>query len=398
MATYLFSAVNAAGQRSEGTMEGASKRGIVRQLLKNSLHPTHVEEAVTADSGSGKIGPAAISAMYGRLGELLDAGVPLVQALKLVAEITPNKNLQGVMRVVYQDVNDGIELPVVAARYPEVFSPVAIAVLRASLEGDFTAAAMKQLETSLRKSIEMRSRLIGAMTYPAFLCGSGLLMLLALFLFFIPRFEPMFAALKDKDQLPLITTIMMATSDFTQSHLTLLMAILASVTTGVVVMIVRPACRLAVLRSLVSVPRLGEFIVAASLARFSQLMSTLLENGVNLDRALQLCSNATGNLLLDELLCEAATRVSQGESLSSRFLSIAWIPREFSELLVVGERTNRLSETLGNVSEIYERRVSSILSSALKLVEPVLLVCIGLTVAAMVFALVLPILRASSLV
>ena len=109
-------------------------------------------------------------------------------------------------------------------------------------------------------------------------------------------------------------------------------------------------------------------------------------------------SNATGNLLLDELLCDAATRVSQGESLSSRFRSIVWIPREFSELLVVGERTNRLSETLGNVSEIYERRVSSILSSALKLVEPVLLVCIGLTVAAMVFALVLPILRASSLV
>ncbi|MCH2203914.1 MAG: type II secretion system F family protein [Fuerstiella sp.] len=393
MATYLFSAVNAAGQRSEGTMEGASKRGIVRQLLKNSLHPTHVEEAVTADSGSGKIGPAAISAMYGRLGELLDAGVPLAQALKLVAEITPNKNLQVVMRVVYQDVNDGIELPVVAARYPEVFSPVAIAVLRASLEGDFTAAAMKQLETSLRKSIEMRSRLIGAMTYPAFLCGSGLLMLLALFLFFIPRFEPMFAALKEKDQLPLITTIMMATSEFTQSHLTLLMALLASVITGVFVMIVRPACRLVVLRSLISVPRLGEFIVAASLARFSQLMSTLLKNGVNLDRALQLCSNATGNLL-----CDAATRVSQGESLSSRFRSIAWIPREFSELLVVGERTNRLSETLGNVSEIYERRVSSILSSALKLVEPVLLVCIGLTVAAMVFALVLPILRASSLV
>jgi len=117
-----------------------------------------------------------------------------------------------------------------------------------------------------------------------------------------------------------------------------------------------------------------------------------------LDKALQLCINATGNILLRELVRDAADRVSEGETLSSRFRNVPWVPREFSELLVVGEQTNRLSETLGDVSALYERRVSGIVKSALTLVEPILLVCIGLMVSAMVFAVVLPILRASSLV
>ena len=398
MTIYTFNAVDAVGQRSEGTMEGASRRFIVRQLLKKSLHPTRVEEAVVAKPGTKAIGSSAVAALYGRLGELLDAGVPLAQALKLVADITSNESLQHVLRTLHRDINDGIDLPTAAARHPGVFSPMAVAVLRASMAGGFTAAALKQLETSMRKTIEMRNQLIGAMLYPTFLLVSGAVMLLALFLFFIPRFEPMFASLKEADELPVITTLMMSTNAFIETHLMSLVTGLVVSLFVVVTMLSRPACRLAVLRFLMRIPKLGEFIAVVSLSRFSQLISTLLKNGVMLDKALQLCINATGNILLRELVRDAADRVSEGETLSSRFRNVPWVPREFGELLVVGEQTNRLSETLGDVSALYERRVSGIVKSALTLVEPVLLVCIGLMVSAMVFAVVLPILRASSLV
>lgn len=379
-------------------MEGVSRRIIVRQLLKKELHPTLIEETVTSDPGTKSVRQSAVSSMYGRLGELLDTGVPLAQALKLVADITTNESLQHVMRTLHRDVNDGIDLATAAARQPKVFSPVAVAVLRASMAGGFTAAALKQLEASMQKSIEMRNRLIGAMLYPAFLVVSGVVMLLALFLFFIPRFETMFASLKDADQLPVITTVMMSTHEFIEAHLMSLVTGFAALFFMVVTMLSRPACRLAGLRFLMQIPKLGEFIAIISLSRFSQLISTLLKNGVTLDKALQLCVNATNNILLRELVRDAAGRVSEGETLSSRFRNVPWVPLEFSELLVVGERTNRLSETLSDVSALYETRISNIVKSALTLVEPVLLVCIGLTVSAMVFAVVLPILRASSLV
>jgi type II secretory pathway component PulF len=208
----------------------------------------------------------------------------------------------------------------------------------------------------------------------------------------------MFASLKDADQLPVITTVMMSTNEFVRTHLMSLSTGLVVLLFVVATMLSRPTCRLAVLQFLMKIPKLGEFIAVVSLSRFSQLISTLLKNGVMLDKALQLCVKATSNVLLRELVRDAANRVSEGETLSSRFRNVPWIPREFSELLVVGEQTNRLPETLGDVSALYERRVSDIVKSALTLVEPVLLVCIGLTVAAMVFAVVLPILRSSSLV
>jgi len=398
MTAFSFNAIDHNGQRTHGTLESTSQRAAVRQLLKMFLHPTSLEEVGIVAAKTTRIPRLAVCAMFGRLGELLEAGVPLAQALHLLADVTSHTGLKAVLKEVYQSVNDGAELSVAAARHPNVFSPMTVAVIRASLEGGFPAEAMQQLEANMRKQLEMRSQLRGAMVYPVFLCFAGMAMLLALFVFFIPRFAPIFETLEGRDQLPFVTTVMLGFSEFLQAHLLLLGTLAAVLVVTVITAASRSEVRFLVTRTMIQLPHLGRFLVVISLSRFSQLMETLLQNGITLDRALLLCSKVSGNPVLDSLIRDSATSVAQGELLSATLKRASWIPREFQELVMVGEKTNRLPQTLQNISRIYEKQVTNVIDAALKLVEPTLLVGIGLTVATLVFALVLPILRSSSLV
>lgn len=257
---------------------------------------------------------------------------------------------------------------------------------------------MKELETLTQRQLLLRSKILGALSYPGFLIAVSSLMFLVLSTVFIPKFDPMFSGLRERGQLPALTEVMLTGSLWLRDNLLVFAGISLSAVCGLVVGLGKPAFRRRFLAMCLLFPILKQLGLLISLGRFSRLLSTLLKNGITLDKALALCAGASGSPALDDVVLDCALQVRKGTSFAEVLRAVQWIPREYRELVYIGERTNRLDEIIGGAADALESQIQNRLDTMLKLLEPALLVVMGSIVALFVFALIMPILRSSSLV
>jgi general secretion pathway protein F/type IV pilus assembly protein PilC len=236
------------------------------------------------------------------------------------------------------------------------------------------------------------------LSYPGFLIAVSSLMFLVLSTLFVPKFEPMFSGLRERGQLPVLTEVMLTGSLWLRDNLLLFAGMSFAAVCGLVVGLRKPGFRRSFLTLCLSLPVLKGLGLLISMGRFSRLLSTLLKNGITLDKGLALCAGASGSPALDDEVLDCALQVRKGTSFAQVLRSVKWIPREYRELVYIGERTNRLDEILAGAADSLESQIQNRLDAMLKLLEPALLVVMGSIVALFVFALIMPILRSSSLV
>lgn len=396
---FLYEAVDPSGQKSGGVIDAGSRRAAIQQLTKRNLTPVALhEKSLKTGVVRAAIPRSELAAFYEKMSEMLKAGMPLAQSLKLTAEISGHARFSDVLRQMHSEVIDGRNMADCMQSLQGVFDPVDIAIIRAGLEGAFLPDALKELALMTRRQQQLRSQVLGALSYPGFLIVASTVMFFVLAILFVPRFAPMFAGLRERGELPLITEVVLGGSLMLRESLPQIAGLSAIVVTGLLA-----ACRNPVflrrLRLLVlGCPGLKSLFLSVSLCRLSRLLSTLLNNGITLDRSLSLCSGATGSPALDDVVMECSRQVRQGVSFARVLRPVAFIPREYRELAWVGEKTNALADVLSGASEVMEQQLKNRLDAILRLLEPVMLVVMGSVVAIFVFALVLPILRSSSLV
>lgn len=400
MPDFAYEALAATGARSTGTLTAGSEREAVAMLDARGLIPVRVRaEASAATSRFAKrVKSKHLTTLFGQLADLLHSGVPLLRSLELLERQTSLPALKDTLREVRSEVADGTSLADAMSRRPNVFNELTVSMVRAGQEGGFLEDVLKRIASFTEQQEDLKSKVVGSMAYPVFLAIIGVIILNVLVIFFVPKFEPIFKKLEEKDQLPALTNWLMTFSHGLQSYgiaffflgiLGLWLARRWSRTESGQLM--TDGWRL-------KLPLVGSIYRNFAIARFTRILGTLLHNGIPILQSLKIAKDSTGNRVLAQSIAQSAENVTAGEKLATPFAANPYFPRDLVEMIAVAEESNTLETVLVNIADGLEKRTGRQLELFVRLLEPVMLLVMASVTLLVMAGLLLPVFKMGSAV
>src|SRR5215210_829144 len=397
MPTYVFKGRNRMGEVIVGERL-ADSRDVLRQLLRRGqVTLTSVKEkgreiAVPKLGGRKKVAAKDLSIFTRQFSVMIDAGLPLVQCLEILAQQQENKNFQMVLTQTRQDVEEGSTLAAAMARHPKVFDQLFVNMIEAGEAGGILDLILQRLSSYIEKIVKLRRDVVSAMIYPAAVIVIAAAVVTVIMIFVIPSFQNIFTGLLGPGELlPLPTRIVVGISEFLAGFggLFILGAIIASV------MATRfyyktPKGRRMIDTILLKVPIVGSILRKIAVARFSRTLSTLLSSGVPILQSLDITARTAGNVVLEEAINKVRTGVERGESIVEPLKATEVFPNMVSQMIAIGEQTGALDAMLGKIGDFCEQEVDAAIASLLTLIEPVMIGFVGVTIGSIVIAMYLP--------
>ncbi|MBT4866161.1 MAG: type II secretion system F family protein [Planctomycetaceae bacterium] len=401
MPDFQYTARELSGQQVTGTLTAPSKRDALSSLATQQLFPVRVEEAEDADARKSRLRRRVASrhlvVFYTQLADLLRSGVPLLRSLELLQRQAINPTLKLVLQEIREHIADGSRLAEAMRQHPLVFSELAVSMVRAGEEGSFMEDVLVRIATFTEHQQELKNRVVGTLIYPAFLTVAMTVVVTLMLVFFVPKFEPVFADLKENNELPWATTLLLGASDFAQNFWLLILAVLAAGGYGLFAWLKTDDGREKLDEFRIRAYGLGPVVRSLAIARFCRILGTLLRNGVPILQSLNIAKDATGNVILSRSIGAAAENISEGKSLASPLAGSGQFPDDVVEMIAVGEEANNLEQVLINIADSMERRTNRLLDIFVRMLEPALLTAMAGVVLFVVVALLLPILKSSSI-
>lgn len=391
-----------------GTGNGASKGVAPKVLLQGDrVRPTESPASSSGESRSGpsrmtawrrrrRIGSQVVAITLAQLADLLDSGVPLLRSLDVLARQSSHPRLSDVLTDIRDQVAEGSTLDAAMARHGDVFGELVISMVRAGGEGGFLEDVLKRTAGFIEQQEDLKSRVIGAATYPILLAIAGFTVTSVLIIFFVPRFAQLFERLAERGELPGLTVALLATSDIARQYGWLL--VIAAVAAGIWLARQLKTERGRMMRDSIKlkIPMVGGIFLNLAVARFCRVLGTLLRNGVPILRSLEISSDSSGNRLLASAIREAAKNVTSGQSLYRPLAACGLFPQTVVEMISVAEESNRLESVLVDIADGIERRTERRLDLLVRLLEPMMLLVMAVIILLVVIALLLPVLQMSS--
>lgn len=398
MPDFTYEALAKTGQKQTGTLSGGSEREIVSMLDARGLFPIKITSAGNGSTGGGfalfsGVSKREISTLYSQLADLLHSGVPLLRSLELLEKGTSNKRLSAVMRDIRMKVADGTNLAQAMSAHPKVFDELAVSMVRAGQEGGFLEDVLKRIAIFVEHQEDLKAKVVGALAYPVFLAVAGTLVLNILVIFFVPMFEPIFAKLDEKGQLPALTKYLIGFSHFQQSWYGILGLFAGIFAFVMFIRWTRGSGRRVADAARLKIPLFGKIFLALALSRFTRILGTMLHNGIPLLKSLTIAKDSTGNKVLSEAIEKSADSVMQGQKLADPLRRSPHFPPDVVEMIAVGEEANTLETVLIGVADSLEKRTARNLELMVKLLEPIMLLVMAGIVLLVVAGLLLPIFK-----
>ncbi len=397
MPTYVFKGRNRLGEVIVGERM-ADSRDVLRQLLRREqVMLTSVKEkgrefAVPKLRGRKKVNAKELSIFTRQFSVMIDAGLPLVQCLEILAQQQENKNFQMVLTQTRQDVEEGSTLAAAMARHPKTFDQLFVNMIEAGEAGGILDLILQRLSSYIEKIVKLRRDVISAMIYPAAVIVIAVLVIAVIMIFVIPSFQSIFLGLLGPgEQLPLPTRIVVDFSEFLAGigGLVILGAIIA-VVVALKFYYRTPGGHRRIDSILLKVPIIGSILRKIAVARFSRTLSTLLSSGVPILQSLEITARTAGNMILEEAINKVRAGVERGESVVEPLKATDVFPNMVSQMIAIGEQTGALDAMLGKIADFYEQEVDSAIASLLTLIEPVMIGFLGVTIGSIVIAMYLP--------
>ncbi len=326
--------------------------------------------------------------MFSRqLAVMSSATLPIVQALRILVDQTDNPRFKRIISEIADDVDGGEKLSTAMERH-HVFSPFYIAMVKSGETSGSLDKVLNYLADEQEKDYAMMSKIKGAMIYPAFilsaLTGVGIIMMV----FVVPKIT---AILQETGgQLPIATRILIGTSEFMVKYWWELLILLAGLFVGFKYLMRQPVAKKYWDYLKLKLPVFGPLFQKIYLVRFMRSMATLVEGGVPITASLNIVSDVVGNAFYKDLILRTARGVQDGASIASLFLETKEIPSMIAHMISVGEKTGRISEVLGKMTSFYGREVESAVANLISLIEPMIMVVMGVGVGIMVAAIIMP--------
>ncbi|MFK7769187.1 MAG: type II secretion system F family protein [Mariniblastus sp.] len=395
MPDFTYTARNLSGEIISGSMSANTERDVVNSLSDKSLFPVKVETEVEkkAITFGGRVSDQKIAVFYEQLASLITNGVPLIRSLNILKEQTPIPMFKDALTDVISRVEEGETLSDSFACHPKVFSDMAVNMSRAGAEGGFLEDALKRVAAFTEEQAELKSRTVGALIYPAVLATIGTLVVTVLIVFFVPKFEQLFAQLREKGELPPITDALLGFSDFLRAYGIFILIGMALLYVIARVQLNTDAGKRFADSAKLKVPLIGPIFLSLAVGRFCRVLGTLLKNGVPILKALDISRDAAGNRVLSDAIATASENITSGESLSAPLSRSGHFPRNVTEMISVAEESNTLDEVLINISEGLEKQTVRRLDLFVKLIEPLMLLVMAAIIMVVVVALLLPIMK-----
>jgi general secretion pathway protein F len=396
MALFNYTAMTEAGQKISGALEGESQSAVVRALEEKNLFPVNVwgkDAAATKDGRiRRKVKSRDLGMMYAQLADLIGSGVPLLRALDSLIRSTSATSLKELLKEIRTAISEGKTLTDTVRQYPEVFPPLHIAMIQAGERAAFLEEVLRSLAGFLERFEELRSKVLGAMIYPAVLVALGVSVMVGALIFFVPKFEPLLNSAKK----PLPTEILFGASIIARKYWYLV--IIGGIGAAALIWtnLKSEKSRRLMEKWQLKIPVVGTALRLLAITRFCRILGTMLANGVPLLHALKIAKDATGSNILSERIASAAEAVRDGKRLSEPLAEGGFFPDQILAMITVAEESNKLDKVLVQIADTVERRTNRQVDQAVRLIEPAILVVVAACIGFLALGLLLPIFTMAS--
>ncbi|QDV81326.1 type II secretion system F family protein [Planctomycetes bacterium TBK1r] len=401
MPTFAYTARDMAGKTVSGSIEAANEREVAALLSEKSLFPSKVAAAQNTSGRSlfgqrKRVKGQTMATFYGQLASLLRSGVPMMRSLTVLGEQATDRVLGDIVKEIKARVEDGEPIGNAMARFPNVFSDMAINMVRAGTEGGFLEDALERVSTFTELQEDLKGRTISALAYPVFLFSVGSLVISGLLVFFVPKFDAMFDRLRQKDEMPWYTESLLSFSTVLQQYGWVLVILAIALIVVIKVQLATEAGKQMMDKLKLRIPVLGNILMNLAVARFCRVLGTLLGNGVPILKSLEISRSAAANRLLSQSIADATENIRGGESLATPLRASGYFPPSVVEMISVGEESNSLEKVLPEIADSLEKRTFRRLDLFVRLLEPMMLLVMAFLVLAVVLALLVPVLKSST--
>lgn len=405
MAEFSYKAITADGATVTDTIEAVDRYALARKLKTEGK--TLVSAEVISVGGAQKSWYRRLNDMFMRvkvreqiifarnLSAMVKAGLPLSRALSVMGRQSKNKLFKEILTQVEASVQKGLSLSAALAEYPKAFPKLFVAMVRAGEESGRLAEALGNLSTQLDKAYQLKRRVRGAMIYPSIVISVMVLVGIAMLVFVVPTLTSTFEELGV--ELPLSTRVIVGMSDVIQNNTILFVLGLGALIFGGVIAFRTSRGKRFFESLFLHTPVIGEMVKETNAARTARTLSSLLTSGVEVVNALSITRDVLQNSFYKEVIAEAEERIQRGDPISEIFIAHENLyPVLVGEMISVGEEAGNLPEMLNNVAEFYESEVEEKTKNLSTIIEPVLMVIIGVVVGFFALSMITPIYSISS--
>jgi type IV pilus assembly protein PilC len=390
MPRFTYSARTSNGELKSASIEAPSRDDAVAQLRRQRLTIIKVDESQgTPKKISGSIGMRDIVIFTRQFSTMINAGLPLVQALDILAGQSENKVLAAVLREVVFDVESGNTVADAMRKHPKAFSDLYTNMVAAGEVGGILDTILNRLAVFMEKNDALVRKVKGAMIYPMVILGVAGLCIVILLWKVIPVFRTMFDSVGM--ELPLPTQVVIGLSDFLTSFWWALLIGGGGFFFFFKQYYATPAGQLIVDRALLNVPVLGDVLRKSAVSRFTRTLGTLTASGVSILDGLEITARTSGNRVVQDAIMGSRASIAGGDTISGPLKKSEVFPPMVISMISVGEQTGGLDEMLTKIADFYDDEVDAAVGGLLALLEPIMIVFLGVVVGGMIVAMYLPI-------
>jgi len=388
MPVYEYIARSVSGEETTGTIDLPSVEAVREHLRKNRLMVVRVRERQKKKRG-GRVPTRDIVVFTRQFATMINAGLPLVQSLDILAQQTENKVLADVTRQVLYDVESGNTLADALDKHRNAFTALYVNMVAAGEAGGILDTILLRLATFLEKNDAIIRKVKGAMIYPAVIFAVAAIAVIVLLVFVIPTFQQMFE--EANIALPFMTRFVIFLSDTLQSYWWAFLGGMVLTAFLIRRYYATDSGKLVIDRLLLKTPVLGDLLRKSAVSRFTRTLGTLLSSGVSILDGLEITARTAGNRVIHDAVMESRGSIAGGETVAGPLEKSQVFPPMVTSMIAVGEATGGLDEMLTKIADFYDDEVDAAVSALLSLMEPVMIVLLGTVVGGMIVAMYLPI-------
>ncbi len=398
MPTFTYKGRNRLNEMVAGEKEAPSQDELRSLLRREQITMTQASEKgreiriPKLGRARKKVKAKELAIFTRQFSVMIDAGLPLVQCLDILAKQQPNAFFKDVLNQVREDVEQGATLANSLTQHPKVFDALYTNMVEAGETGGVLDLILQRLATLIEKVVKLKRSIISASIYPAAVVVVAIGAVATIMVVVIPQFEQIFLGLLGPGEvLPLPTRIVMSISHFLAGWggLVMLVAMIAA-SVGLSFYYKTPRGHLQIDGLLLKLPIFGPIIRKVAVARFSRILSTLMSSGVPILQSLEITARTAGNLVIENAILKVRAGVERGESFVEPLKSTKVFPDMVGQMIGVGEQTGAMDAMLGKIADFYEDEVDASIADLLSLIEPVLIAFLGITIGSIVISMYMP--------
>jgi type IV pilus assembly protein PilC len=405
MPSFSYSAINAQGVATTGEIQATDLAGAREALRGNGLLAQWVEELTSPSDSQAtglfgrpkKIKPKSLQIFSRQFATMIEAGLSVVQSLVILEQQTDDQNLGAIIDDVRERVEGGALLSEAMVEHPHVFSRLYVSMVEAGEAAGALDTVLDRVATQIEKEQKIKRRVKGAMIYPTVVLIFATLVLIGMLMFLVPIFVKIFAELGG--ELPKLTQYVLFASNGLRSYWFIIFPVAGGIIYGFFRWKKTETGRQAWDRFKLRIPmQIGGVVRKVAMARFSRTLSTLIASGVDIMKALEITSQTAGNWVVETALLDARQKVQEGAPIAQPLIDHPVFPPMVGQMVKIGEETGELEKMLGKVADFYEDEVDASIQALTSIIEPIMMIGVGLMVGVIIISMYLPMFKMLSLI